>query len=253
MAQKEFRHGQFTWRELLCPDPARARAFYGELLGWSFEDMPMPSGPYTIASLGARQIAGIWKMPPDAPFPPNWGGYVSVASADRAIQTATELGATLLMPAQSVEGVGRFAPLRDPTGAAFSVLEPSAPGDPAPERPAGHDFCWESLSTTDVEKAKAFYGAVVGWKIDAAPSSGMPLFSAGAKQVADIQPAQPGGHSAWLSHVLVEKLEPARDRVVKLGGKVVVPVIDIEKVGRMTIVADPMGAVLSLFEPGPMM
>lgn len=45
---KEWRHGQFTWRELLCPDPGRARDFYGELFGWSFEDVAMPGGAYTI-------------------------------------------------------------------------------------------------------------------------------------------------------------------------------------------------------------
>lgn len=252
MAKQEWRYGQFTWRELLCPDPAKARGFYGELFGWTFEDMPMPSGPYTIAKLGERPIAGIWSMPPGAPFPPNWGGYVSVENADRAIKTATEHGATLLMPPQSVEGVGRFAPLVDPTGAAFSVLQAAAPGEPAPERPVGHDFCWESLTTTDLEKDKAFYGAVVGWKVVPGPGTGMPVFAAGDKQVADIQSPQPGGHSTWLSHVLVEKLEPARDRAVKLGGKVLVPTIDIEKVGRMTVIADSMGAALSLFEPEAM-
>lgn len=252
METKEWRHGQFTWRELLCPDPGRARDFYGELFGWSFEDMPMPGGAYTIVKLGERQIAGIWKMPPGSPFPPYWGGYVSVKSADVAIKTAIEQGATLLMPAQDVPGVGRFAPLLDPTGAAFSVLQAVAPGDPAPARPVGHDFCWESLLTTDSEKAKAFYASVVGWQVVPGPGAGMPVFAVGDKQVADIQSAQPGGHSAWLSHVLVKELEAARDRVVKLGGKVLVPAVDIEKVGRMTVIADPMGAGLSLFEPGPM-
>jgi hypothetical protein len=251
MADKKWHHGQFTWRELLCPDVAKARGFYGELLGWSFEEMPMPTGPYTIAKLGDRQIAGLWRTPDGAPFPPSWVQYISVESADRAIAVATSKGAQVLMPAQDVPNVGRFAALMDPTGAAFSILQASGPSDPRPDRPALHDFCWETLNTTDAAKSKDFYGAVVGWTVS--PGTGgmnMPTFSAGDKQVADIQAAQPGMHSSWLSHIVVAKLEAERDKAARLGGKVLMPLVEIEKVGRMAVVSDPAGAVFSLFEPG---
>jgi predicted enzyme related to lactoylglutathione lyase len=213
----------------------------------------MPNaGVYTIIKLGQRGIGGIWKLPEGAPFPPYWGGYISVENADRALEAVTKKGGKLLMPATDIEGVGRFAPFLDATGAAVSVLQANEPGEPPPERPEVHEFCWETLNTTDVAKSKDFYAAVAGWKAVTGPDSGMTLFAAGEKQVADIQTAPPGMHSNWLSHVVVRKLETSRDRATKLGAKVLMPLVDIPKVGRMAVIADPAGAALSLFEPGPM-
>jgi predicted enzyme related to lactoylglutathione lyase len=253
MADKQWRYGQFTWRELLTNDVAKSRGFYGELFGWSFEEMPMPgAGTYTTVKLGQRGIGGLWKLPEGAPFPPYWGGYISVENADRALKAVTDKGGKLLMPAQDIEGVGRFAPFMDSTGAAVSVLQANEPSAPVPERPEVHDFCWETLNTTDANKAKDFYAAVAGWKVETGPESGMTIFTAGAKQVADLQVAPPGMHSNWLSHVVVRKLEASRDKAAKLGAKVLMPLIDIPKIGRMAVIADPQGAALSLFEPGPM-
>jgi predicted enzyme related to lactoylglutathione lyase len=252
MADKQWRYGQFTWRELLTPDIAKSRGFYGELFGWAFEEVPMPAGAYTIIKLGERQLGGIFKLPDGAPFPPYWGGYISVENADRALKAVADKGGKLLMPATDVEGVGRFAPFMDATGAVVSVVQPSAPGDPVPERPEVHDFCWESLTTTDAAKSKDFYAAVAGWKTITGPDSGMTIFAPGEKQVADIQTAPPGMHSNWLSHVVVQKLEASRDKAAKLGAKVLMPLVDIPKIGRMAVISDPSGAALSLFEPGPM-
>jgi predicted enzyme related to lactoylglutathione lyase len=54
----------------------------------------------------------------------------------------------------------------------------------------------------------------------------------------------------WLTYVVVEKLETARDRVAKLGGKVLMPLVEVPKVGRIAVVAGPDGAPIGLFEPG---
>jgi predicted enzyme related to lactoylglutathione lyase len=253
MANNQWRFGQFTWRELLTHDVGKSRGFYGELFGWTFEEMPMPgAGTYTVVKLGQRGIGGLWKLTDGAPFPPYWGGYISVENADRALKAVVDKGGKLLMAATDMEGVGRFAPFMDSTGAAVSVLQPSTPSDPLPERPEVHDFCWETLNTTDPAKAKDFYAAVAGWQAVTGPDSGMTIFTAGDKQVADIQTAPPGMHSNWLSHVVVKKLEESRDRATKLGGKVLMPLVDIPKIGRMAVIADNSGAALSLFEPGPM-
>jgi uncharacterized protein len=34
-------HGTFNWNELMTRDVAKAKAFYGATLGWTFSDMPM--------------------------------------------------------------------------------------------------------------------------------------------------------------------------------------------------------------------
>ena len=57
--------------------------------------------------------------------PPHWAVYFSVADADAAVSRASELGATLSMPAKE-SPYGRFAGLLDPQGASFYVIQPPA-------------------------------------------------------------------------------------------------------------------------------
>lgn len=245
---KTWRHGQFVWREMMCPDVAKAKAFYGELLGWTFKDMPMGKFVYTIAENGGRGVGGLMPSTPEM-GPPAWMSYVSVKDADEIVRVAKESGATLPMPIESAPGVGRFAVLNDPTGSWVGFLQGENPGD-APGTPSPGDFCWETLNTTDIEKAKAFYTKLFGWTASGGPGGNMTVFSAESNQVADVEPAQPGTPSHWLTHVVVPKLEAAREKAEKLGATIFVPVIDIPQVGRICIIQDPLGAVISLFEPG---
>jgi predicted enzyme related to lactoylglutathione lyase len=63
-------------------------------------------------------------MPPGASGgqPPAWGVYITVADTDATVAQAVRLGASVLMPAQDIPSVGRFAWLKDPQGAAFAVI-----------------------------------------------------------------------------------------------------------------------------------
>ena len=51
--------GSFVWHDLLTRDVAGARRFYGELLGWRFEDTKRGDRPYVIARAGAAPVGGI--------------------------------------------------------------------------------------------------------------------------------------------------------------------------------------------------
>jgi predicted enzyme related to lactoylglutathione lyase len=247
--EKSWRHGQFVWREMLCPDVAKAKAFYGELLGWSFDDMPMGPFTYTLARKGDKQVGGLMPSTPEM-GPPAWLSYVSVKDADETVRAAESHGGKLMMPIGSAPGVGRFGVIKDVTGGYFGILQGESAGD-APGMPGPGEFCWETLNTTDLEKSKAFYGAVLGWAAGAGMGGGMPVMNAGEAMVADFEPTQPGLPTHWLTHVVVPgKLEASREKAEKLGAKALAPIIDIPKVGRIAIMQDPIGAVISLFEPG---
>ena len=66
--------------------------------------------------------------------------------------------------------------------------------------------------------------------------------------VADLQQAQPGTPSMWLTYVVVDDLGRARERVKQLGGAVVVPLIEVPNVGNIALIADPTGGHIGLFE-----
>lgn len=246
--EKQWRFGQFVWRELICPDVAKAKAFYGELCGWSFKDMPMGPMTYTVCSRGDKQVAGFMPAGPEM-GPPAWLSYVSVEDIEATIAAGKEHGGSFPMAPVHAPGVGRFCVMKDVTGGHVGLLQGDSAGDP-PGMPAAGEFCWETLNTSDVEKAKDYYAKVLGWTIASGPGNNMGVFQAGEVMVADVEPLHmPGVPTHWLAHVIAGKLEPAREKAEKLGAKVIVPVVEIPGVGRISIVADPLGAVISLFEP----
>jgi len=246
--ENTYREGHFVWRELMTSDAEKARGFYGELLGWSFKDMPMPNGTYTIITKGETQVGGMMQMPPGTPFPPNWMSYVSVKNVDEAIEATTSRGGQKLM-ADDVPGVGRIGCVMDPQGAAIGLMRAATGDGPAPGMPGVGVFCWETLNAKDPAAAMKFYTEVVGWTVGSGPGNEMRVFSAGDTQVADVETAPPDVPAHWLLHVVVEKLDAARERAEKLGAKVLMAEIKVPKVGRMAIIADPLGAAVSLFEP----
>jgi len=123
MDAKLMKHGMFSWFELQTTDVGAAKGFYSALFGWTTKEMAMPGMPYTVVSAGAEEVAGMMAIPPEAKgMPPNWGVYISVDDVDALVKRAAGLGATALVPPTDIPTVGRFAVLKDPQGAVFSVI-----------------------------------------------------------------------------------------------------------------------------------
>lgn len=114
-----------SWNELLTGDREGAKRFYGEVFDWAFEDMEMPTGPYTVAQVGDGPVAGVMDRPQEMPddIPDHWLSYFAVEDTDAVVAAAAEAGATVLLEPTTVEGVGRIATLADPQGAPFSVMQ----------------------------------------------------------------------------------------------------------------------------------
>ena len=110
-----------TWNELITPDPAGSRAFYGGLFGWEHETMPFAGSEYTMFSMGGNNVAGAM-APPMEGMPPFWGVYFSVADTDATVAKAKELGASVIAEPMDLPP-GRMAVLADPQGAAFNVIK----------------------------------------------------------------------------------------------------------------------------------
>ena len=61
-------------------------------------------------------------------------------------------------------------------------------------------FCTSVLLTRDIERAAAFYGALIGWTAEAVPgASGHRLLQFGGKTVASLHPGYPAhpAHRPW--------------------------------------------------------
>ena len=120
-------HGAMSWNELLSPDVPQAAAFFDEVLGWTSNTMPMPSGDYTVFFTPGGNENGIaGGMTPPMPMPSAWMVYFMVDDARATAARAAELGAQVLMEPTPVPGVGTLAAFLDPQGAAFSIMQPEA-------------------------------------------------------------------------------------------------------------------------------
>ena len=106
-----------AWNELHATDVDAAAAFYGELVGWTKE--PFMEG-YFAFNAGETTAGGLMQERGGSPVG-YWLAYFSVADADATVAKAMELGSGVVVPTESMENVGRYAVLTDPTGAAFGI------------------------------------------------------------------------------------------------------------------------------------
>ncbi len=124
------------WTELYTTDAAAAKDFYRSVFSWGHQDMPMGGETvYSVVSApgGGKDDdsghGGIMQLPKEnlkAGSTSEWHPYFGVTDCDAAFATATDRGATVLIPPTDAPGVGRLAMLRDPAGAPFALIT----GDP---------------------------------------------------------------------------------------------------------------------------
>ena len=115
--------GVFVWDELGTSDADDAARFYGEVFGWTTEDMGPDYGGYRIFMRGDTRVGGLMALP-DPSMPTGWLPYVGVDDADAAVAKAKGLGSSTIVEPVDVPNVGRFAVIADPQGAVFGVLRP---------------------------------------------------------------------------------------------------------------------------------
>jgi hypothetical protein len=250
MSEQGYTYGRVVWRELMTKDAAKARPFYAELFGWTYEDVELgQGGPYTLIHLGGKQIGGLWQLQPGQEAPSLWMSYVSVPNVDEVARLAAVLGGKVVRGPADIPGIGRFAVLQDFSGALIVAFH-DFKGDPTPEPAKPGEFCWESLGTPDIPRAKEFYEKLFGWKAIKGWSEDGGFFTTDGTEAGRAANFQENKEYTpiWVPHVRVEKLGPVCDRVTELGGEVTV-VISSPSLGRFAGIIDPAGGRLSLFGP----
>jgi len=244
--------GTFCWVDLTTPDQDAAKAFYGSLLGWEAQDTPVGEGAfYSMMSVEGKDVAAIAPQPPqqrDAGAPPVWNSYVSVESADAAVERAKELGANVHASAFDVMDAGRMGVIQDPQGAFFMVWEPrnnfgaklvNAPGA----------LVWNELASPDLDASSAFYGSLFGWETTPFEGGATPYLSIknkGASNGGMRELDPPGMPPHWLVYFGVPDIDAGLAKVKELGGMVHAGPIDIQ-MAKIAIVGDPQGAVFALY------
>ncbi len=118
------------------------------------------------------------------------------------------------------------------------------------------DFVWYELATTDVQGAAKFYGSVVGWdsqKFEGGDGPPYWIWTAGGKGVGGMMTLDDSNQTSpaprWVGYVQVDDVDTVTTQAVSLGATTCVPPHDIPTVGRISMVADPQGALLAMITP----
>jgi len=116
----------------------------------------------------------------------------------------------------------------------------------------GNAFVHVELNTTDLAKAKDFYGKLFDWTLEDVPMGGDDTYTmikvgqgTGGGMMKN---PMPGAPSMWLAYVDVDDIEAATKKAKSLGAKVVKDVTEVMGAGWLSLVVDPTGAMLGLWK-----
>ena len=114
-------------------------------------------------------------------------------------------------------------------------------------------FVHLELSTSDTAKAKAFYSGLFDWSFTDMDMGGGMIYSTFKPSTGPGGGmfSMPGVPTMWLPYVGVDDINAATEKAKSLGATVHKGPMDIPNVGWATILADPTGATIALFQPKP--
>jgi len=113
-------------------------------------------------------------------------------------------------------------------------------------------FVHVELGTTDVAKAKSFYQALFAWKLDDVDMGGGATYTTvGVGEGTGggmMKHPVAGAPSSWLPYVLVDDIKASTAKAKSLGATIKRDVTEVMGMGWLSIIADPTGATLGLWQ-----
>ncbi len=250
--------GTFTWVELGTKDTNQIRGFYGEVLGWSYQEDEMPQGgSYIMGSAGDKVVCGIYGLTPEMPnaeMPPFWLSYIGTDDVDATVKRVEELGGKVMGKACDVMDAGRMAACFDPSGAMFALWQPKKHKGADQGEFAPGTRCWSELVSTDVEKSRAFFSDLFGWTCEEMNmgETTYNMFKRGDEQVAGMMAKEEKFGpmpSTWVNYFIVPDHDAAAGKAEAMGGKALMPAIEMPDIGRFSWLMDPAGAMFGILQP----
>jgi predicted enzyme related to lactoylglutathione lyase len=254
-ATQERHPGKMIFAELVTPDLASAKRFYGGLFGWTFQDSHMGTTQFAEAMADGHPVAALIdrELPPGQGRPALWLSFFSVLDTAATGANAVKAGGKMLFAPTPVPNLGSEAVIADPQGAVFGILASSS-GDPADILARPGDWIWSSLVTSVPDRDAAFYQTLLGlsvFDLDGAQEAQHFMVASDNYARASINPLPPNLANAkpyWLSYVRVPDVAQAAAQATSLGGKIVLsPRVDRHG-GKIAIVVDPQGAAVGLMD-----
>jgi uncharacterized protein len=244
--------GTFCFAELVSPDATAAQQFYGDLFGWTTEEIPGPSHPYWLFRIEGQVVAG---LRPIRHGRQRWVPYVAVDRIDSTIAEAERLGGRPGDAPFDVSGVARMTTIVDAHERLVGLWE--ANGRSGADRQAlPGSLWWVEMLAHDVTGATHFYSRLFGWKAGERPlqhlTHGYTVYSIGNESVGGaikIQKDWGRVPERWQVVFAVTDLDRTLDQTHGLGGSDELAPIEIPNVGRSAGLRDDRGGLFFAMQP----
>jgi len=117
----------------------------------------------------------------------------------------------------------------------------------------GNPFVHAELHTNDVKRAREFYSKLFDWKLQDMPMPGggtYTMIEVGSGTGGGMMTNQaPGVPSRWMAYVGVDDVRASTKKAKDLGAKVVQDVMEVGDIGTMSVITDPTGATVAMWQP----
>lgn len=119
--------GEFCWVDLAATDAGRAKAFYGQLFGWTSCDQAANGGSFTRLQLPGRDIGSLYQLQQSHiadGVPSHWTPYIRVEDVNDTVRRVASIGGKVLVRPFAVADFARVALILDSVGAHVGLWEP---------------------------------------------------------------------------------------------------------------------------------
>ena len=112
-------------------------------------------------------------------------------------------------------------------------------------------FVWHENYSSDPDSTREFYNQLLGWETEVwkPGEADYALIKAGDQMQGGIVKAPEGGSPGWLGSVLVEDVDETARKAEAAGGGIVSAPMDVPEIGRIAVISDPQGGVISAYSP----
>jgi predicted enzyme related to lactoylglutathione lyase len=238
--------GTPCWVDYGAGDLPAAQAFYAAVFGWSFTDGDPEYGGYLNALLGGEPVAGFGPSM-DADQPNGWTTYFATDDSEASVAAIREAGGTVMVEPMQIGPLGTMTIALDPQGNGFGLWQSGEHTGVRRYNEPG-SLVWNEAAVADTEQARAFYGAVFGFRFEPV-DAGMDYstFATTGDPLGGLGGLSTGGPAGWSCCFAVASADDVVARVAERGGTVTMGPMD-SPYGRFAVLQDPWGAVFSIME-----
>ncbi|MGH3733041.1 MAG: VOC family protein [Acidimicrobiales bacterium] len=243
-----FDEGMPCWVDVMVQTPEQhhdKRAFLSTLFDWTWQLGGADMGSYALAQLNGHPVMGLGISEEGVGA---FTTYFTTRDIEGAMERASELGASVAVPAMQVMDLGSMAILQDPLGAPYGLWQPKefqGFGVAFEENSPG----WFDHVSLDPERAGEFYATISGHDVTS-PGPEMRVLENGEQWYASLSQLPQGESAQWKPVYIVDSLERIHEVVPRHGGTILVQEMPVPG-SALCLFSEPInGTVMAVMRGG---